>query len=47
VTPDDLVETGKDQPLYTLTRGQETELPLSAKITFSNEARNYQQGSVW
>ena len=27
VTPDDLVETDKDLPLYTLTRGQETELP--------------------
>jgi hypothetical protein len=33
VTPDDLVETDAEAPLYTLTRGQETELPLSAKIT--------------
>jgi hypothetical protein len=46
VTPDDLVETAADQPLYTLTRGQETELPLSAKITFLNEARDYRQGAV-
>ena len=46
VTPDDLVETDKDQPLYTLTRGQETELPLSAKITFVNEGKDYAQGSV-
>ena len=46
VTPDDLVENDKDQPLYTLTRGQETELPLSAKITFVNETKDYAQGSV-
>jgi GTA TIM-barrel-like domain/Putative phage tail protein len=46
VTPDDLVETDKEQPLYTLTRGQETELPLSAKITFVNETKDYAQGSV-
>ncbi len=46
VTPDDLVETDKDQPLYTLTRGQETELPLSAKITFTNEAKDYAQAAV-
>jgi hypothetical protein len=46
VTPDDLVETAADQPLYTLTRGQETELPLSAKITFVNEAKDYAQAAV-
>jgi hypothetical protein len=46
VTPDGLVETDKDQPLYTLTRGQETELPLSAKITFVNEAKDYSQAAV-
>ncbi len=46
VAPGDLVETDKDAPLYTLTRGQETELPLSAKITFSNEAKDYAQAAV-
>jgi GTA TIM-barrel-like domain/Putative phage tail protein len=46
IAPDDLVETSAEAPLYTLTRGQETELPLSAKITFVNEGRGYQQGSA-
>ena len=39
--------SGRDRqrtPLYTLTRGQETELPLSAKITFVNETKDYAQG---
>jgi hypothetical protein len=46
LTPEALVETGADDPLYTLVRGQETELPLSAKITYVDEARSYQQGSA-
>ncbi len=46
VTPDDLVEIDPGQPVYTLTRGQETELPLSAKITFVNEGKNYSQAAV-
>jgi hypothetical protein len=46
VTPDGLVETDAAEPLYTFTRGQETELPLAAKITYVNEARSYRQGSV-
>jgi hypothetical protein len=46
VTPDELVETDASQPLYGLTRGQETELPLSAKITFVNEAKDYAQAAV-
>ncbi len=46
VTCEDLVETSADGPLYTLTRGQETELPLSAKLTFINRGKDYQQGSA-
>jgi hypothetical protein len=46
VTAEDLVETRPEEPLYTLTRGQETELPLSAKITYVNEAKDYQQGAA-
>ena len=46
VTPDDLVEISSDRPLYTLTRGQKTELPLSAKIIFVNEAKDYAQAAV-
>lgn len=46
VTPDDLVETDADAPLYTLTRGQETELPLSAKVTYIDGNHDYAQGAV-
>ena len=46
VTPDGLVETDADAPLYTLTRGQETELPLSAKITYVDGNQDYAQGAV-
>lgn len=46
VTPDDLVETDADAPLYTLTRGQETELPLSAKITYIDGSEDYAQAAV-
>ena len=46
VMPDDLVETGANRPLYTLTRGQETELPLSAKITFIDEPEDYALGAA-
>ncbi len=46
VTPDDVVEIRADDPLYSLTRGQETELPVSAKITYINVAKGYQQGSA-
>jgi GTA TIM-barrel-like domain/Putative phage tail protein len=46
VTPDDLVETDADAPLYTLTRGQETELPLSAKVTYIDGNQDYSQGAV-
>jgi hypothetical protein len=46
VTPDDLVETDAEAPLYTLTRGQETELPLSAKITYIDGSQDYAQAAV-
>ena len=46
VTPDALVETHAEAPLYTLTRGQETELPLSAKITYVDGNHDYSQGAV-
>ncbi len=40
---DDLVETSPEESLLTLTRGQETELPSSAKLTFISAAGNYRQ----
>lgn len=46
LTPDDLVETDAGQPLYMLTRGQETELPLSAKVTFIDESHSFAQGAA-
>ncbi len=46
VTPDELVETDAEAPLYTLTRGQETELPLSAKVTYFDGNHDYTQGAV-
>jgi Gene Transfer Agent (GTA)-like protein/putative tail protein len=46
VTPDDLVETDAASPLYSLTRGQETELPLSAKVTYIDGSHDYAQGAV-
>ncbi len=46
LTPDDLVETRADAPLYQLTRGQETDLPCAAKITYIDADRDYAQGSA-
>ncbi|MDJ0514326.1 MAG: phage tail protein, partial [Methyloceanibacter sp.] len=46
ISPDLLVETDQEAPLYTLTRGQETELPLAAKITFIDGNHDYAQGAV-
>ena len=46
LVPDALVETDPEAPLYTLTRGQETELPLAAKITFIDGNHDYAQGAV-
>jgi GTA TIM-barrel-like domain/Putative phage tail protein len=46
VTPDDLVETDAEAPLYTLTRGQETELPRSAKLTYIDGTEDYAQAAV-
>ncbi len=46
LTPDDLVETRAEAPLYQLTRGQETDLPCAAKITFIDADRDYAQGSA-
>src|SRR5581483_3696328 len=46
LNPDDLVAGEDDQDLFTLTRAQETELPLSAKITFIDGDQAYAQGAV-
>ncbi len=42
-TTNDLVEVRAGDPLVTLTRGQETELPASAKLRFLSEEDDYQQ----
>jgi hypothetical protein len=41
LAPDDLVETSPDAALFTLTRGQETELPAVAKITHIDADADY------
>lgn len=46
VTPDHLVETDAADPLYSITRGQETELPLSAKVTYIGLSNKYRQKAV-
>ncbi len=42
ITTDELVETRVGSPLLTVTRGQEADLPASAKVTYIDEARDYQ-----
>lgn len=43
LTESDLVETRADASLLEVTRGQETELPASAKITYLSSSSAYQQ----
>ncbi len=43
---DRLVETDPDEPLYRLTRGQESELPQSAKLTFIDGDQAYRQAAA-
>ena len=43
LSEDDLVEERAGDPLMTLTRGQETELPASAKITYIASSGDYRQ----
>ena len=43
LTTDNLVEEQADAALYELTRGQETELPASAKVRYISSADVYQQ----
>jgi hypothetical protein len=42
VAVQELVETKAGSPLLTVTRGQESDLPASAKITYVDAARDYQ-----
>jgi hypothetical protein len=44
LTADDLVETSADAQLYEVTRGQESDLPHAAKVTFIDGEREYEQG---
>jgi hypothetical protein len=46
LTPDDLVETSPEAPRYTLTRGQETDLPHAAKVLFIDGERDYDQAAA-
>ncbi len=43
IAEDDLVEVRSDSALATFTRGQETELPASAKVRFISSANDYSQ----
>jgi hypothetical protein len=42
----ELVETGADQPLYALTRAQETDLPASVKLAYLEAALDYRVAAV-
>ncbi len=46
LTLDDLVEEGAETEVFTLTRRQETELPLVAKVTYIDGAADYRQAAV-
>lgn len=46
ISIDDLVVTDDDPGGYALTRGQETELPAVAKVSFYDESNDYQVASV-
>ena len=46
ISTDDLVSTDGDPGGYSLTRGQETELPAVMKVSFYDEANNYDQAAV-
>ena len=43
---DDLVDRGRERELFEVTRGQETELPLSAKLTYIDGNTEYRQAAV-
>ena len=46
ISSDDFVVTDEDPVGVSLTRGQETELPASVKVTFIDEFNDYNSGSV-
>lgn len=46
LSPDDLVDTGAARELYHIARGQETELPASAKLTYVDGSADYRQAAV-
>jgi GTA TIM-barrel-like domain/Putative phage tail protein len=41
LTAEDYVETGADEPLFALTRAQETELPSSLKLMYADSGADY------
>jgi hypothetical protein len=43
LTAEDLVETGKAEPLHVFTRAQETDLPAVAKLRYLTAANDYRQ----
>ena len=46
ITPDGLVEEDADQPLYTLRRAQEAELPIAVKLDYIEVAADYRVSVV-
>lgn len=46
VRADEFVEAGADQPLYALTRAQETELPAALKLAYLEAALDYRIAAV-
>ena len=43
---DELADTGADQPLFSVTRKQETELPSATHVGFSDPAREYRRSAA-
>lgn len=46
LTNDNLIETSPNQPLYTFTRRQETELPAITKLSYIDSRTDYRQSAV-
>lgn len=46
LSPDDLIETEADQPVFTTLRAQETDMPAAVKLTYAEAALDYRSAAV-
>jgi len=46
LSPDDFAEKDRDQPLFSLTRAQETELPANVRVAYTESALDYRRATV-